>query len=163
MDATLNRRLAVCGLAGTLALLVALVVVLPRAAPAAPPEPVTFPPLELGEEYCGFPVLYEVSGKTKVTNLPSGDTLFKNPGGRVTLTNLDTGEQVTYVATGTIRLTESEDGELLLVTTGRTVLSDENIGILVPIGRFTLVIDEEGHFSQPTGEGELIDACARLA
>ena len=163
MDATLNRRLVVCGLAGTLALLVALVVLLPKTASAAPPDPVTFPPLELGEEYCGFPVLYEVSGKTKVINLPSGDTLFKNPGGRVTLTNLDTGEQVTYVATGTIRLTESETGELLLITTGRTVLSDENIGILVPIGRFTLVIDEAGHFSQPTGKGRLIDACARLA
>ena len=121
------------------------------------------PPLELGEEYCGFPVLYEVSGKTKVIELPSGDTLFKNPGSRVTLTNLETGKQVTYVATGTIRLTESEDGELLLITTGRTVLSDENIGILVPIGRFTLVIDEEGHFSQPMGNGRLIDACAQLA
>ena len=163
MDVTLHRRLVVCGLAGTLALLVALVVLLPGAASAAPPDPVTFPPLELGEEYCGFPVLYEVTGKTKVINLPSGDTLFKNPGGRVTLTNLDTGEQVTYVATGSIRLTESENGELLLITTGRTVLSDENIGILVPIGRFTLVIDEDGHFSQPTGKGRLIDACARLA
>ena len=163
MDVTLHRRLVVCGLAGTLALLVALVVLLPGAASAAPPDPVTFPPLELGEEYCGFPVLYEVTGKTKVINLPSGDTLFKNPGGRVTLTNLDTGEQVTYVATGSIRLTESENGELLLITTGRTVLSDENIGILVPIGRFTLGIDEDGHFSQPTGKGRLIDACARLA
>jgi len=108
-------------------------------------------------------VLYEVSGKTKVIELPNGDTLFKNPGSRVTLTNLETGKQVTYVATGTMRLTESENGELLLITTGRTVLSDENIGILVPIGRFTLVIDEEGNFSQPTGNGRLIDACAQLA
>lgn len=161
MNITSHRTLRACVLAGALALAVALVAT--KAASAEPPEPVTFPPLELGEEYCGFPVLYEVSGKTKVVNLPSGDTLFKNPGGRVALTNLDTGEQATYVATGTIRLTESENGELLLVTTGRTVLSDENIGILVPIGRFTLVIDEDGHFSQPTGKGRLIDACARLA
>src|SRR5918997_2683083 len=108
MDVTLHRRLAVCGLAGTLALLAALVMLLPRAASAAPPDPVTFPPLELGEEYCGFPVLYEVSGKTKVINLPSGDTLFKNLGGRVTLTNLDTGEQVSSIAPRPIRLTESE-------------------------------------------------------
>ena len=108
-------------------------------------------------------MLYEVSGKTKVIELPSGDTLFKNPGSRVTLTNLETGKQVTYVATGTIRLTESENGELLLITTGRTVLSDENIGILVPIGRFTTIIDEDGDFSYPTGKGRLIDVCARLA
>ena len=153
MNITSQRTPMVCVLAGALALIVALLVLVPKAASAAPPEPVTFPPLELGEEYCGFPVLYEVSGKTKVIELPSGDTL----------TNLETGKQVTYVATGTIRLTESENGELLLITTGRTVLSDENIGILVPIGRFTLVIDEEGHFSQPMGNGRLIDACAQLA
>ena len=163
MNITSQRTPMVCVLAGALALIVALLVLVPKAASAAPPEPVTFPPLPLGEEYCGFPVLYEVSGKTKVIELPSGDTLFKNPGSRVTLTNLETGKQVTYVATGTIRLTESENGELLLITTGRTGLSDENIGILVPIGRFTLVIDEEGHFSQPMGNGRLIDACAQLA
>ena len=162
MNITLHRALMVCVLAGALALIVALLVLVPKAASAEPPEPIDFPPEEL-VGYCDFPVLYEVSGKTKVIELPSGDTLFKNPGSRVTLTNLETGKQVTYVATGTIRLTESEDGELLLITTGRTVLSDENIGILVPIGRFTLVIDEEGHFSQPTGKGRLIDVCARLA
>ncbi len=162
MNITSHRTLMVCVLAGALALAVALVAT--EGASAEPPQPVTFPPLELGKEYCGFPVLYEVSGKTKVIDLPNGDTLFKNPGGRVTLTNLDEPtNQLTYVSTGTIRLTESENGELLLITTGRTVLADENIGILVPIGRFTLVIDEEGHFSQPTGKGRLIDVCARLA
>ena len=162
MYITSHHTLMACVLAGAFALVVALAAT--KTASAEPPEPVTFPPSELGEEYCGFPVLYEVSGKTKVIDLPGGDTLFKNPGGRVTLTNLDEpAKQVTYVATGTIRLTKSENGEPLLITTGRTVLSDENIGILVPIGRFTLVIDEDGHFSQPTGKGRLIDACARLA
>ena len=163
MNITSQRTPTVCVLAGALALIVALLVLVPKAASAASPEPVNFPPETLGPEYCGFPVLYEVSGKTKVIELPNGDTLFKNPGSRVTLTNLETGKQVTYVATGTIRLTESENGELLLITTGRTVLSDENIGILVPIGRFTLFIDEEGHFPQPMGNGRLIDACAQLA
>ncbi|CAA9525496.1 MAG: hypothetical protein AVDCRST_MAG05-3929 [uncultured Rubrobacteraceae bacterium] len=162
MNITLHRALVVCVLAGALALAVALLV-LPKAASAAPPEPVDFPPETLGPEYCGFPVLYEVSGKTKVIDLPNGDTLFKNPGGRVTLTNLETDEQVSYVVAGTGRLTELEGGELLVVSTGRTVLNNPSIGILVPIGRFTFVIDEEGNFSQPTGNGRLIDACARLA
>jgi hypothetical protein len=151
----------VCVLAGALALTVALLV-LPKAASAAPPEPVNFTET-LGPEYCGFPVLYEVSGKNKAIELPNGDVLFKNPGVRVTLTNLETGEQVTYVATGSARLTELEGGDLLLVTTGRTVLSNPSIGVLVPIGRFTFVIDEEGNFSQPTGNGRLLDACAQLA
>lgn len=161
MNITLHRTLMVCVLAGALALAVALVA-LPKAASAAPPEPVNFTET-LGPEYCGFEVLYEVSGKNKAIELPNGDVLFKNPGLRVTLTNLETGQQVTYVATGTTRLTELEGGELLLVTTGRTVLSNPNIGILVPIGRFTFVIDAEGNFSQPTGNGRLIDACAQLA
>jgi hypothetical protein len=161
MNITLHRTLMVCVLAGALALTVALLV-LPKAASAAPPEPVNFTET-LGPEYCGFPVLYEVSGKNKAIELPNGDVLFKNPGGRVTLTNLETGEQVTYVATGSARLTELEGGDLLLVSTGRTVLSNPSIGVLVPIGRFTFVIDEEGNFSQPTGNGRLLDACAQLA
>jgi hypothetical protein len=130
-------------LAGALTLAVALVA-LPKAASAAL-EPDNFPPETLGPEYCGFEVPYEVSDN------------------RVILTNVGTGEQVTYVATGTIRVPELEGGELLMVTTGRTVLDNPNIDILVPIGRFTFVIDEEGNFSQPTGNGRLIDACARLA
>ena len=157
----LHRTLMVCVLAGALALTAALLV-LPKAASAAPPEPVTFSET-LGEEYCGFDVLYESRGKLKFIDLPSGDTLVKNPGNRVTLTNVETGEQVTYVATGTIRVRPPEGDELLLVTTGRTVLNNPTIGILVPIGRFTFVIDEEGNFSQPTGKGRLIDVCARLA
>jgi len=150
----------VCLLAGALALAVALAAT--NDVSAAPPEPVDDTFTEGG--LCDFPVLFEISGKNKVIDLPNGDVLFKNPGLRVTLTNVDEPtNQVTYVSTGTIRLTELEDGELLLVTTGRTVLFNEDIGILVPIGRFTLVIDKKGNFSQPTGNGRLIDACARLA
>jgi hypothetical protein len=160
MNITLRRTLMVCVLAGVLALALTLAI---RDASAAPPEPVTFPPDTL-TGYCDFPVLYEVSGKTKVIDLPNGDVLFKNPSSRVTLTNLeDPTHQLTYVSTGTVRLTELEGGDLLLVTTGRTVLTNENIGILVPIGRFTFTIDEEGNFSRPTGHGRLIDVCARLA
>src|SRR5215203_4305963 len=154
MNSTLQRTtLLVCVLTGVLALALALVA--SRDASAAPPEPVNFPPDTL-TGYCEFPVLYEVSGKTKVIDLPNGDVLFKNPGVRVTLTNLETGKQLTYVSTGTIRLTELEGDDLSLVTTGQTVLNNPNIGILVPIGRFSFVIDEEGNFSQPTGNGRLI-------
>jgi len=160
MNITLHRAtLLVCVLAGALALSVALVAA--KAVSAAPPEPVTFPPETVND--CGFPVLYEESSKTKTLDLPNGDVLFKNPGVRVTLTNPATGKQLTYVVAGTTRLTELEGDELLLVTTGRTVLNNPNFGILVPMGRFSVVIDEEGNFSQPTGNGRLIDVCARLA
>ena len=117
----------------------------------------------LGPEYCGFPVLYEASGKNQSIDLPNGDRLYKNPGLRVTLTNKETGKQVTYVATGTFRATDLEGGETLLVTTGQTVLSSPNIGILVLNGRYTFVEDEDGNFSQPKGDGSIIDACKELA
>jgi hypothetical protein len=163
MNITAQRTPMVCVLAGALALIVALLVLVPKAASAEPPEPIDFPPEEL-VGFCDFPVLFEVSGKTKVIELPNGDVLFKNPGVRVTLTNLDEPtNKVTYVSTGTTRLRELEGGDLRLITTGRSVLFNESIGILVTIGRFTTIIDEDGDFSYPTGKGRIIDACARLA
>jgi hypothetical protein len=119
----------------------------------------------LGTEYCGFPVRYEASGKMKTRHLPNGDTLslFQYPGLRVTLTNKKTGKQETYVSTGTIRATDLKGGETLLVTTGQTVLHSPTIGILVVNGRFTVVEDKKGNFSQPEGNGSIINICDQLA
>ncbi len=165
MSTILHRTtLLVCVLAGALALAVALVAAA-RDASAAPPEPIPFPHFTV-RGACDFPVLVESSGRIKYIDLPNGDFLVKYPGDRITLTNKkDPTHQLTYVATGTVHVTELENGDLLLVTTGRSVflIQDKNIGILVPIGRFTTVIDEKGNFSPPTGHGRLIDACARLA
>jgi len=44
MNITSQRTPMVCVLAGALALIVALLVLVPKAASAAPPEPVTSPP-----------------------------------------------------------------------------------------------------------------------
>jgi len=117
----------------------------------------------LGTDHCGFPVRYEASGETKVTKLPHGDRLYENPNLRVTLTNKETGKRVTYVATGTLRTTKLKGGDLQFVTTGQTVISSPNIGILVLNGGFTFVEDKDGNFSQPKGDGSIIDACKELA
>jgi hypothetical protein len=126
------------------------------------PEPVDFTET-LSTEFCPFPVRYEASGKTKTIELPNGDRLFKNDGTRVTLTNLENGKQETFVVTGTIRATELEGGDLQLVSTGQTLFSSPNIGLLRLTGRFTVVEDEEGNLSQPKGDGSIIDVCAQLA
>ena len=134
---------------------------MPRRPKDQAPEPLNWKET-LGTDHCSFPVLVEGSGKMNVIDLPNGDTLYKNPGTRVTLTNEETGKQVTYVSTGTIRATELEGGELSMVSTGQTVIHSPNIGILALKGRFTFV-EEDGNFSQPKGDGSIINVCDQLA
>jgi hypothetical protein len=117
----------------------------------------------LGTEYCDFPVLAEGSGKLNVIDLPNGDRLYKYPGYRVTLKNEETGKQETYVSTGGFRATDLEGDETLLVSTGQNVIYSPSIGILVLKGQFTFVEDRDGNFSQPKGNGSIINACAQLA
>ena|SRR5215207_4677213 len=162
MNITLQRTtLMVCVLAGALALAVALVTA--RAASAAPPEPIN--DSFTVEEVCDFPVLNEATGKGKLIELPGGRAVGISPGLRVTLTNTEEPtHQVTYVITGAAHVTELGSGDLSVVLTGRNLLFDPNIGMLLTIGRFTSVLDlEDGTLTPPTGKGRVIDVCDRLA
>jgi hypothetical protein len=148
------------------ALALAVVLVLPRASSAAPPgdvaEDVTLPG-------CDFPVRAEVSGKSKVMLLPSGQTLITSPDLRITLTNeVEQTNQVTYVITGTFLTTEQDDGNLFVEARGRNLIFGPEVGIFSTIGRFTFIGFEadEGVVvatTPPTGEGSLTDVCALLA
>jgi hypothetical protein len=161
METTLHRALILGALAGVLTLAVVLIVV--KSASAAPPGPIPFPNTT-ERELCEFPVRVHTTGKSKVIETGSGDTLFKSPGLRVTLTNLDEpANTVTYVDSGTIRVTELDGGELLLVATGRNVLYGKGIGMFLAIGRFSTIVDEGGNFTPLRGHGRLIDVCARLS
>jgi hypothetical protein len=162
MNVTLHRTLMVCVLAGVFALAVALMAA--RDASAAPPEPVddTF---TIEEGVCDFPVLAEVSGKTKIIELPGEAFIATSPGVRITLTNQDQPtHQLTYVITGALHATELGSGDLLLVVTGRNLLFDPSFGMLLTIGRFTQVFDEQTEtLTPPQGKGRVIDVCDRLA
>ena len=162
MNVTLHRTLMVCVLAGVFALAVALMAA--RDASAAPPEPVddTF---TIEEGVCDFPVLAEVSGKTKIIELPGEAFIATSPGVRITLTNQDQPtHQLTYVITGALHATELGSGDLLLVVTGRNLLFDPSFGMLLTIGRFTQVFDEQTEtLTPPKGKGRVIDVCDRLA
>jgi len=162
MNVTLHRTLMVCVLAGVFALAVALMAA--RDASAAPPEPVddTF---TIEEGVCDFPVLAEVSGKTKFVELPGEGFIATSPGVRITLTNQDQPtHQLTYVITGALHATELGSGDLLLVVTGRNLLFDPSFGMLLTIGRFTQVFDEQTEtLTPPKGKGRVIDVCDRLA
>ena len=126
------------------------------------PQPVNLTDT-LGTEVCGFPVLYEVNGRMKAKELPNGDRLYQNPTLRVTLTNEANGKQETHGSTGTIRATDLEGGDVSLVSTGQNVIYSPSIGILVLKGRVTFVEDRDGNFSQPKGDGSIINVCDQLA
>jgi hypothetical protein len=161
-----HRGLAAFALAMALAVALAVAVVaLPNAASAAPPEPVDVTATLPG---CDFPVFAEVSGKSKVNELPSGQTLSTSPQLRITLTNLEEPtNQVKYVITGSFLATELDNGNFFVVARGRNLIFGPDVGMLLTIGRFTFIgFNDEGAtvaLTRPTGEGRLIDVCARLA
>jgi len=150
------------------ALLAVLLLAFAGTASAAPPEPINSPPRTVSG-VCDFPLLADLSGKEKTKELPGGRTLLTSPGLRVTLTNLEEpANQVTYVITGSFLTTELSDGNLFVVARGRNIIFGPDIGGFLTIGRFTFVGVEaaEGDIialTPPTGEGRVIDLCARLA
>jgi hypothetical protein len=165
MDMLLHRRMLV--LVAGVALALAVVLVLPRASSAAPPGDVDVEDVTLPG--CDFPVQADVSGKSKVIDLPSGQTLITSPNLRITLTNVtEPTNQVTYVITGSFLTTEQDDGNLDVEARGRNLIFGEEVGIFLTIGQFTFIGREvdEGvivALTPPTGEGSLTDVCALLA
>jgi hypothetical protein len=166
MNITSKRTPMVCVLAGTLALIVALLVLVPKAASAVPPEPVDETPFRI-KGICDFPLRAELSGKSKVKELSGGRTLITAPGLRVTLTNLEEPtNQKTYVITGSFLTRELSDDTLFVVARGRNIVFGD-FGMLLTIGRFTFIGFGEGGnvgaLERPTGKGRIIDVCAQLA
>ena len=163
MDMLLHRRILV--LVAGVALALAVVLVLPRASSAAPPGPVDVTTTLPG---CDFPVEAEVSGKSKVIDLDSGQTLITSPNLRITLTNVtEPTNQVTYVITGSFLTTERTDGNLDVEARGSNLIFGPEVGIFLTIGHFTFIgFEDEGAvvaITPPTGEGSLTDVCALLA
>ena len=158
----LRKKLAVLVVGALMAL---LVLAFAGIASAAPPEPVDFTDT-IG--VCGFPISADVSGKTKSIEKRGGRVIVTSPRLRVTLTNVDEPtNQVSYVITGAVHSKPLPSGDVLFVYTGRNLLfdpTDPTLGMVLTIGRFTSVFDQQtGTFTFPTGNGRIIDVCARLA
>jgi hypothetical protein len=120
------------------------------------------------EGICPFPMEAELSGKSKVKELPGERTLSISPGLRVTLTNLEEPtNQMSYIITGTFLETELANGTLFVVARGRNIVFGPEVGMFLTTGRFTFIaFDADGTplaLTRPTGQGRLIDVCARLA
>jgi hypothetical protein len=134
---------------------------------SAPPEDVDPQPITL-EGVCDFPVLLELTGKSKVIQLGGGRTILTSPNLNVVATNLtEPANQVSLNITGAIHQTLLEDGSVKSVFTGRNLV----VGILdVPtfldltIGHFTFVLAANGTIGQElSGTGQRIKICDLLA
>jgi hypothetical protein len=162
-----RRRLVVFTLAVALAL--AVVLVLPRASSAAPPETVgdTF----VDEGFCDFPVQREETGHVKFRELPGGDFQVT---GRVatTLTNLENPENQ-FFDPGAFRgrvtpLTVAGlEGDVLVEASGHNLLFDPGEGIFLIIGQATFTVaggpSVGGDITILESHGQVIDVCAALA
>jgi hypothetical protein len=167
-EAIPRRAPAVLALAVALALAVlavAAVVASPKAASAAPPEPVD--DRFVAEGYCDFPVLVESTGKQIFRELPGGD-FFLFVRSTTTFTNLDDPEnRVVDRGGGAGRIKPLENGDVLVVARGHNYLFDPGEGIFLTVGkvRFTVASGPGvgGDITILESRGRLIDLCARLS
>jgi hypothetical protein len=131
------------------------------------------PPTEFEDTFtiegiCEFPVVVELSGKTKTIVLPGGRTTFIFPGEVATFTNLDDpAKHETLSITGAIRERVLENGDIELVFTGRNLIIgfDPIAAFVITVGRFSVAFEPEPPFdiTQPlTGNGRVINVCELL-
>ena len=165
MEMLLHRRLLVLGVSAALAL--AVVLVLPKATEAAPPDPVQ-PPTFTVEGACDFPVFFEQSGMVKFIDVPppGGDFMLVFPGAVTTLTNLEEPEnQVTVRGGGMGRVTPLANGDWLVQVSGHNILVVPGEGIFeVRHATFTLAppYDVGSELTILESRGKLVDLCALL-
>jgi hypothetical protein len=164
--ATVHRRiLIVCVLAAALAAL-AVALVVPKGASAAPPSPADQTFTVSG--VCDFPVRVKIIGKMKVIDVPGPDVLITVPGQHATLTNVqEPVNRVTVNSAGPGRVTQLRSGDVLVVARGRNIIYDRGEGIFLTIGRVRITVaGGPGVGDDITileSHGRIIDLCKRLA
>ena len=174
------KRAIVIALSVILALVVAAPTVLAQGNGGAPGDVMppsfdwpakdpTAPPTDFASVGCNFPLHFELTGKTKMIELPDGGFILTAPGQNVTVTNLDTPEnQATFNITGsTFASAPDENGFVDYVITGRNLALDP-AGLFLNKGRFTFTLDESDPeniriVTPQEGEGQAIDVCALLS
>jgi hypothetical protein len=140
---------------------------MPEALNPNKPDPVdtTFvvDPFVLSESQ-DFPLEIALSGKSKTIELSDDRFIFLSPGLEATLTNLDDpSNSLTLNITGSFHQTTSEDGSVLTEYDGRNLLGDPSIddgerGLVLAIGHFSTIVDNEGNLVQPLeGQGQVVN------
>ena len=156
---------------GIAAIVISIVMLLSMAMPSMlegaqqPPENFTFD--DTVEGFCEFPVPILALGKQGVIELPGGGLIVTSPALSAALTNVTptSGESVTLSITGAFHITTLANGNVQTVYTGRNIVFDPRVGIVLLIGKFTGVADPDtGMLVQDLeGRGQNIDLCLLLS
>jgi hypothetical protein len=111
-----------------------------------------------------FPLEFALSGNSKTIELSDDRFIFLSPGLEATLTNLDDpSNSLTLNITGSFHQTTLEDGSVLTEYDGRNLLADPSIddgepGLVLAIGHFSTIVDNEGNLVQPLGgQGQVVN------
>jgi hypothetical protein len=123
--------------------------------------------IETGAEFgsCAVDVEVVLQGKSKIIEFPRRNLVITtSPGLNVTLTNLaDSSKQVSLNITGAFHTTTEPDGSVVTVFTGRNLLTDPELGLVLVIGNFTFTVEADGDMIGPIQQGgRLIDVCEML-
>ena len=138
------------------------VVVVPTGISAAQarPEPVDD---NFTTDACGFTVLVHAGGKVKPISLPGDRLTVIFPGSVATLTNPENGTTERVSNTGTFHFTPLPNGGMELLLTGRNIVEDTELGLLLTIGNFIIERDETGAVIRLEGTGRVIDLCELMS
>lgn len=105
------------------------------------------------------------TGKSSVIPLPGDRLIITSPNSKTVATNLDDpSKSVTLDVNGAGHLSIDPQGNLRLVATGRNLVQDPGLNIMVLIsGRFEFVFDPNtGLLTDLVGNGQLLDICAMI-
>jgi hypothetical protein len=103
-------------------------------------------------------------GKAKTITLPGDRSIVTSPGLDVTLTNLlDPSKTVTVNITGAFHQSTTQTGDALTVVTGRNLIGDPEVGLVLAIGNFSYVFRGSVLVQPLMGLGQLIHVCTLIS
>lgn len=117
----------------------------------------------------GFDVRAQLTGKSKLIDLPGDRFIGISPGATITLTG-PSGKTVRYVITGSIHIQVLPDGGQEVRATGRNLIIVPDVpnkhpeGLFLTTGNVNYALNKDGSERRLfSGSGKVTDVCALLA
>lgn len=145
----------------------------PAVAAPDPNKPTPNPRLReaLGSACPGFDVTAQLTGKSKLIDLPGDRFIGISPGATITLTGPSPAlRRVSYVITGSTHIQVLPDGSQEISSTGRNLIIVPEVtckhpkGLFLTTGNVSYALNKDGTEKRLfSGSGRVTDVCALLA